>query len=78
MTSKKKKNCRGTIKIQMKIHCLSFKSKDDTLSNIRSDRPTFVLKPLNSMMNLVVDRISFQQLDYKMERTDLLDDSIIF
>ena len=74
MASKKKKNCRATFKIQMKKHCLSLKAKNDALINISSKRPDFVLKPLKVMMDLVVDRISLQKLEYEMERADLPDD----
>ena len=39
-----------------------------------SKRPAFVLKPLNTIVNLVVNRISPQQIDYEIERADLPDD----
>ena len=42
----------------------------------RSKIPAFLLKPLEAMLKLVVDIISLQQLDYKMERADLPDDHI--
>ena len=74
MTPKKKKNQRSTFKIQMKKHCLSLKSKDDELFKIRSKIPAFVLNPLKDMLNLVVYRISLQQLEHEMERADLPDD----
>ena len=60
----------------MKRHCLSLKSKDDKLFNIDSKISVFLLKALKYMLNLVVDRISVQQLEYEIERTDLPDDSI--
>ena len=74
MTPKKKKNGRATFEIQMKKHCLSLKSKDDALFNIRSKIPAFVLKPLKAILNLVVDRISLQHFGYEMERANLPDD----
>ena len=33
---------------------------------IKPKRPAFVLKPLKAMLNLIVDRISLQQLEYEM------------
>ena len=41
---------------------------------IRSKSPEFALKTLKEMLNLVVDRIYLQQLEYKMERDDIPDD----
>ena len=38
---------------------------------MKSKIPAFVIKPLNDMLNHVIDRISLQQLKYEMERTDL-------
>ena len=78
MTSKKKKNRRSTFKIQMKKYCLYLKAKDYALFKIRSKRPNFVLNPLKYMLNLVVDIISLQQLEYEMERADLPDDCIFW
>ena len=43
---------------------------------IMSKRPASVLKPLNAKLNLVVDIISLQQLEYEMESADLPDGSI--
>ena len=60
----------------MKIHCLSLKEKYDTLFKIRSRKPAFLLNPLKAMLNLVIDRICLQQLEYEMERADIPDDSI--
>ena len=76
MSSNKKKNRRATFKIQTKIIFLSIKEKDDLLFKIMSKIPAFVLNPLKAMLNLVVDRISLQQLEYEMERADLPDDYI--
>ena len=58
ITYKIKKNCHATFKIQMKKHCLYIQGEDDALLNIRLPRPTFVLKKLDTMLNLVVERIS--------------------
>ena len=58
----------------MKGQYLSLKEKYDTLFKIGSKRPAFEMKPLRSMLNLVIHRISLQQLYYKMERADLPDD----
>ena len=44
------------------MHCL-----------IRSTRTAFVMKILQSTLNLVVDIIYLQQLGYEMERTNLSD-----
>ena len=57
-----------------KKHFLSLKSKDDALFRNISKRPDLVLKPLKAMLNPVVDRISFQELEHEMERADLHDD----
>ena len=62
-------------KTQNKIK-LSLKANYDAQFNIRSKIPTFVMKPLKSMVNHVSDRISPQQLAYEMERADIPDDCI--
>ena len=74
MISKKKKNRRAPFKIQTEIQCLSLKAKNDALFKIRSKITAFVLNPLKAMLNLVVDIISLQQLDYEMERANIPDD----
>ena len=43
---------------------------DDDLFKNKSKRPTFVLRPFLTMLNLEVDRLSLQQLEYEMDRTD--------
>ena len=58
----------------MKKKCLSLKSKYYVMFNIRSKRPDFVLKTLKVVLNPFVDRLSLQQLEYKMERADDPDD----
>ena len=40
----------------------------------RPKRPTFLLRTLLTMLNLKVDRIYLQQLEYEMSRTDYLVD----
>ena len=34
----------------------------------------FVLQPLNAMLKSELDRLSFQKLEYKMDRADIPDD----
>ena len=34
------------------------------------------MKPLNAILNLVVDKISLQQLEYEIEHADIPDDYI--
>ena len=58
----------------MEKNCLAFKAEDDVLFKIRQKRHAFELKPLKTTLNLVVERISLQQLEYEMERADLPDD----
>ena len=41
--------------------------------NNKSKNPVFVLSPLKTMLNHVVDWISLHQLEYEMERIDLPD-----
>ena len=65
MTSKRKNNFRDTFKFQIKIivylsnhrmmHCLEIGFKNCIL-----------LKPLNSMLEYVVEILSLQKLEYKM------------
>ena len=50
----------------MKKHYLYLKAKGDPLFKIRPKRPAFVLNSLKDMLNLVVDIISLQQLEYEM------------
>ena len=53
---------------------LSLEEKDDALFKISSNKFAFLLKPLEDMLNLVVDGIYLQQIEYEMERADLPDD----
>ena len=77
-TSKREKNRHTLFKIQMKKHCSYLKAKYDALFKIRSKIPAFVLNPLKSMLNLVVDRISLQKLEYEMKPDDIPDDYNLF
>ena len=52
------------------MNCYSLKEEDDALFKNRSKRPDFVLRPLTSMINFEVDRLSLQQLEHEMDRTD--------
>ena len=54
----------------MKDNCLSLKLDDDDLSKNRSKIPTFVIRSFLTMLNLEVDKISLQQLEYEIDRTD--------
>ena len=49
------------------MHCYYLKTDYDALFNnrfnIRSKIPDFALRPLKSMLNFEVDRLSFQQLE---------------
>ena len=51
---------------------------DDALFKNRSKRPDFVLRPLNSMLNFEVERLSLQQLEYEMDCNDYPVDHICF
>ena len=42
------------------------KAEDDALFKNRPKISNFVLRPLNSMLNFEVDRLSLQKLEYKM------------
>ena len=54
----------------MKFNCLSLKIDDDDVFKNSSKRPIFVIRPFLTMLNIEVDRISLQQLEYEMDRTD--------
>ena len=47
-----------------------FKLDDDDMFNNRSEMPTFVLRPFFTMINLEVDIIYLQQLEYEMDCND--------
>ena len=70
MISKKKNNRRATFGKAMNMHCYSLKTDDDSLFKNRSKRPAFVLRPLKSILNFEVDRLSLQQLEYEMACND--------
>ena len=57
----------------MKMNFYSLKDQDDTLFKNRFKKTTFVLRILNTMLNFKVDRISYQQLEYEMDRADIPD-----
>ena len=73
MTSREKKNFRATFKTQIKVHYLSLYAEDDALFKNRSQKPSFALRPLKSMLNFEVDRLSLQQIEYEMDCADLPD-----
>ena len=54
----------------MNMHCYSLKIDDNALFKNRLKRPTFTQRPLKSMLDFEVDRLSLQQLEYEMDRTD--------
>ena len=64
------KNCRVTFDKTIKINCLSLKRDDDELFKKKSKMPNFVLRPFLTMLNLEVDRLYLQKLDYEIDRTD--------
>ena len=41
-----------------------------------SERTTFVIWQLNALLRSVVDRLSIQQLEYKIDRADIPDNYI--
>ena len=57
------KNCHANFDKKMKFNCLSLKIDDDELFKNTSKRPTFVLIPFLTMLNLEVDKISLQKLE---------------
>ena len=48
----------------------SLKINDDVLFMNRSKKPAFVLRPLKSMPNFEVEKLSPQKLDHEMGCTD--------
>ena len=46
------------------------KTQYDSLFNNKSKRTAFVLRPLNTMLNFEVDRLSLQKLEYVIDCTD--------
>ena len=69
MASKVKKNRRSTFE-KMNMHFYSLKIDDDELFKNMLKRPVSIISPLKSMLNFEVDRLSLQQLEYEMDRTD--------
>ena len=60
MASKENKNRRSMFEKKMNMHFYSLKIDDDALFKNMSKRPAFVLRPLKSMLNFEVDRLSLQ------------------
>ena len=54
----------------MKFNCLSLKIDDDELFKKGSKISTFFIRPFLTMLNLEVEKISLQQLEYKMDFTN--------
>ena len=48
----------------------SLEMENDAFFRNRSKRPAFVLRPLKSMLNFEVDKLSLHQLDYEIDCTD--------
>ena len=63
-------NYHATFDRKMKFNFHALKLDDDGRFKNRLKRPTFFIKPFSTMLNLEVDRISLQQLEYEMDRTD--------
>ena len=63
MAYKVKKNRNAAFDKKIKINCYSLKVEYDALFKNMSRRPAFLLRPLKSMLNFEVDRLSFQQLE---------------
>ena len=59
MASKVKKITVPRLK-KMKIHSCYRKIQDDALFKNKSKRPAFLIRPLNSILNFEVDRLSLQ------------------
>ena len=64
------KNCHATFYKKMKFNCHTLKLDDYSLFKNRSKRPTLVTRPFFTMLNLELDRIYIQQLEYEMDCTD--------
>ena len=52
------------------MHFYYPKTQEDALFKNGSKRPAFVIKPLKSVLNFEVERLSPQQLEYKIDRND--------
>ena len=63
-------NCHATFDNKMKFNCHAIKLDYGDLFRNRSKRPTFVIRPFLTMLSLEMERVSLQQLEYKMDRTD--------
>ena len=53
-----------------KVNCHSLIKDDDDLFKNTSKRPSFVLRPLKTMLNFELDRLYLQQLEYELDCTD--------
>ena len=51
------------------MRCYSLQIDDDALFENIPKRTAFVIRPLNPMPNFEVNRLYFQQLEYKMDCT---------
>ena len=60
----------------MNMHYYYPKIDDDSMFKNRSENIDFLLRPLKSMLNFEVNRLSLQQLEYEMDCTDITDDYI--
>ena len=54
----------------MNMSCYYLKIDYDKLFKNRPERPAFVLRPLKSLINFEVDRLSLLKLEYEMDCTD--------
>ena len=52
------------------MHYYYLKNQYGAMFENRSKRPSFVLRPLRSMLNFEVDRLSLQKLEYEMDSAD--------
>ena len=60
----------ATFDKKKKINCISLIMDDEDQFKNRSKRPTFVLRLFLTMLNLEVERLSPQKLEYEMDCTD--------
>ena len=69
MASKKKK-IAVPLSGKMNIRCYYIKIDDDALFKNMSKRPSFVIRPLNAMLNFELDILSIQIIEYELYCTD--------
>ena len=65
-----KKNHHATFEKYINMRCYSLKTDEGALFKNISKIPTFVIRPLNPMLNFEEDILSLQQLEYEMYCTD--------